>query len=71
MSKAKITISIDEDLADYLRGTPSVSGTIAEAVEAYRAEELRTELEKAYREDASEAERLNDEWHAADSEVEG
>jgi hypothetical protein len=69
MGKAKLTISIDAGLAEYLRGTPSVSSTIAEAVEAYRARELEAELEEAYREDAAEAERLNREWESADAET--
>ena len=69
MSKAKLTISITQELADYLRSTPSVSATIAEAVEIYRTRELEAELEEAYREDAAEAERLNNEWAAADAEI--
>ena len=64
-----MTISIAEEVAEYLRSTPNVSSTIAEAVQAYRLRELEAELEEAYREDADEAERLNREWEAADSEV--
>lgn len=64
-----MTISIDEELADYLRTTPSISSTISEAVEIYRARELEAELERAYREDSEEATRLNHEWAAADAEV--
>ena len=66
-----MTISIEEELAEYLRGTPSVSSTIAEAVEAYRARELEEALAEAYREDAAEAERLNHEWEPADADVDG
>jgi hypothetical protein len=69
MSKAKLTISIDPELAEYLRSTPSVSSTIAEAVAEYRARELEVELEAAYREDAAESERLNREWEPVDTEV--
>ena len=69
MSKVKLTISVEEDLATYLRSTPSVSSTIAEAVEAYRVRELEARLEEAYREDAAEAERLSREWESADAEV--
>ena len=69
MSKAKLTISIDEELAIYLRSTPSVSSTVAEAVEAYRVRELEAELAQAYREDAAEAERLSHEWEQVDAEV--
>jgi len=69
MSKAKLTISIAEELAEYLRGTASVSSTIAEAVEAYRVRELEVKLEEAYLEDAAEAEQLSREWESADAEV--
>jgi hypothetical protein len=68
MSKVKMTISISEDLADYLRDTASVSSTIAEAVEAYRARALERELEEAYLADAAEAEQLNEIWKSVDPE---
>lgn len=68
MSKVKLTISIDEDLADYLRDTPSISSTISEAVEEYRARALEKELEEAYLADAAEAERLNEIWKSVDAE---
>ncbi len=69
MSKAKLTISIDQKLADYLRSTDSVSSTIAEAVEIYRSRELEAELERGYREDRKEAERLDREWRHTSAEV--
>jgi hypothetical protein len=69
MGKAKLTISIDGELAEYLRSTPSVSSTIAEAVETYRTLELEASLEEAYREDAEEAERLDQEWSGVDAEL--
>ncbi len=69
MSKAKLTISIDEELVEYLRSTPSVSSTIAEAVEVYRARELEASLEEAYKEDAEESKRLNEEWSGVDAEL--
>lgn len=69
MSKAKLTVSIDEELAEYLRTKPSVSSTIAEAVKVYRARELEASLEEAYKEDAEEAERLNGEWSGVDAEL--
>jgi hypothetical protein len=69
MRKAKITISIDSELAEYLRGTPSVSSTIAEAVEFYRARELEAELEEGYREDSEEAIRIHREWSDVDAEL--
>jgi len=64
-----MTISLAEEVADYLRTTSSVSSTIAEAIAAYRARELEAKLEEAYRKDAAEAERLNGEWESADAEV--
>jgi hypothetical protein len=70
MSKAKLTISIDSELADYLRSTPSVSSTIAEAVEIYRTRELDQKLKQAYEEDAAESARIDSEWSAAESELE-
>ena len=70
MGKVKMTISIDESVADYLRSTGGVSSTVEEAVSEYRARALALELEQAYREDAEEAERLDAEWREADSEVE-
>lgn len=70
MSKVKMTISIPESLATYLRSTPNASSVVAEAVEIYQAQQLEAQLEEAYREDAEEAERLNQEWEAIDAEVE-
>ena len=65
-----MTISMPEELATYLRSTRKTSSVIAEAVEAYRARELETELEEAYLADADEAERLNREWETIDAEIE-
>jgi len=70
MSKVKMTISLNQGLAEYLRSTPSISSTIAEAVEVYRIREMEARLEQAYREDAVEAEDLNKEWESADAEPE-
>ena len=64
-----MTISLNEDVATYLRTTPSVSSTIAEAVEAYRIRELEEKLEEAYQEDSAEADQLNKDWESADAEV--
>jgi hypothetical protein len=69
MSKVKMTISVPANLATYLRSTPNASSVICEAVEVYRVQELEKQLEKAYREDAEEAERLNLEWESIDAEV--
>ena len=69
MKKAKVTITLPQELATYLRSTPNASSTVAEAVADYRARQLEAELADAYREDAEEAERLNREWSAADAEA--
>lgn len=64
-----MTISIERELAEYLRGTASVSSTVAEAVKAYRDRELEAELAEAYRQDAADAERLNRQWESADAAI--
>ncbi len=64
-----MTVSLSEDLATYLRSTPNVSSTVAEAVVEYRTRELERELEAAYAEDADEAAELDREWTAIDSEI--
>lgn len=69
MPKVKMTISVSEEVADYLRATPNASAVVAEAVEAYRAQQLEERLGEAYREDAVEAEELNREWEQVDAEV--
>jgi hypothetical protein len=69
MSKTKLTVSVSEDLATYLRSKPNASAVVAEAVEEYRVRELEERLGAAYREDASESERLHEEWEAVDAEV--
>ena len=68
MAKVKLTVSLPSEVAEYLRSTPNMSATIAEAVTEYRARELEATLEDAYREDATEAEALNREWEDADAE---
>ena len=66
-----MTISVAEDVADYLRSADGVSSTIEEAVSEYRARLLERELEAAYREGAAEAEVLDAEWREADADAEG
>ena len=68
MSKTKLTFSIPQELADYLRSQPNASAVVAEAVEEYRANELEALLEEAYRNDAEETEQLHEEWEAVDAE---
>ena len=69
MGKVKMTISVTDEVADYLRSGSNASATVAEAVQEYRARRLEEVLEDAYRQDASEAEKLNREWEDADAEV--
>jgi len=68
MARVKLTVSLPEEVVDYLRTTPNMSSTIAEAVVEYRARALEAALEKAYREDADEAEELNRDWEGVDAE---
>ena len=69
MSTKRLTVSMPEELAEYLRSKPNASAVVAEAVEAYRVRELERALEEAYREDASETDRLHEEWSSVDAEV--
>lgn len=68
MPKSKLTVSLPEELAGYLRAAPNASAVVAEAVREYRTRRLERQLEEAYREDAGEAESLNREWKSADAE---
>lgn len=70
MSKKRITITVDEPVAEYLADLPNTSAVVCEAVREYRARELEKELEAAYREDAAESAEINAEWEGADAEVE-
>lgn len=69
MSKNRMTFSLADDVASYLRSQPNASAVVAEAVRSYRADELEKQLEAAYREDAEESARINAEWQAADAGV--
>ena len=69
MPKKRITITVDEPVAEYLAGLPNTSAVVCEAVREYRARELEKELEAAYREDAAENAEINTEWETADAEV--
>jgi len=69
MAKPKVTVSLPEDVARYLRSTPNASAVVAEAVQEYRARQLQGELEASYRQDAEESERINRHWESADPEV--
>lgn len=69
MSRKKLTVSVPEELADYLQSKPNASAVVAEAVNIYRARELEARLAEDYRQDAAESERLNDEWRVVDAEA--
>ena len=69
MRKVKVTISLSEDLAQYLRSKPNTSSVIAEAVSEYRCRELEQCLDEAYREDAEQAEQLNRVWACVDAPI--
>ena len=69
MAKRRITITVDEPIAEYLADHPNTSSVVCEAVREYRARELEKTLEAAYHEDASESAVINAEWESADAEV--
>ena len=69
MAKRRITITVDEPIAEYLADHPNTSAVVCEAVREYRARELEKTLDAAYREDASESSVINAEWESADAEV--
>ena len=70
MNKKRITVTVDEDVADYLCRASNTSAVVCEAVRSFRDRQLEKELEEAYREDAAESAELAAEWEAADAEVE-
>jgi hypothetical protein len=70
MVKKRITVTIDEDVAEYLYRTSNTSATVCDAVRDYRDRQLAKELESAYQEDAAASAELAAEWESADSEVE-
>lgn len=70
MTKKRITITVDEDVASFLYSAPNTSAVVCDAVREYRARQLEKELETAYTEDAAETAELASEWESADAEVE-
>ena len=70
MAKKRITVTIDEDVADFLYTNQNTSAVVCDAVREYRARLLEKELEAAYKEDAGATAELASEWEAADAEVE-
>ena len=69
MPKKRITVTVDEDIADFLYEVPNTSAVVSDAVRDYRTRQLEKELEAAYREDAVENADLAAEWEPADAEV--
>lgn len=70
MPKKRITITVDEPIAEYLADLPNTSAIVCEAIREYQARELEVVLETAYRESASESAEINTEWESTDTEVE-
>jgi len=70
MAKKRVTVTVDEDIAEYLYEAPNTSAVVSEAIRDYRARQLEKELEAAYRDDAAENAELAAEWEPADAEVE-
>jgi len=69
MPKKRITVTVDEDIFDFLYEVPNTSAVVSDAVRDYRTRQLEKELEEAYREDAAENADLATEWEPADAEV--
>ena len=70
MAKKRITVTVDEDVAEFLYTTENTSAVVCDAVREYRARQLGKELETAYTEDAAKTAELASEWETADAEVE-
>lgn len=70
MPKKRITVTIDEDVADFLYTTQNTSAVVCDAVREYRARQLEKELEAAYKDDAAATAELASQWETADAEVE-
>jgi hypothetical protein len=70
MPKKRITVTVDEDIAEFLYGASNTSAVVSEAVRDYRARQLEKELEAAYCEDSADSAQLAAEWETADAEVE-
>ena len=69
MPKKRITVTVDEPIAEYLANLTNTSAVVCEAVNQYRIRELEKQLEAAYREDSAESAEINAEWEPADVEV--
>jgi len=69
MTKKRITVTVDEDVATFLYSAANTSAVVCDAVREYRARQLEKELETAYREGAAETAEIASEWEPADAEV--
>jgi hypothetical protein len=69
MPKKRITITVDEPVAEYLSDLPNTSAVVCEAVREYQARELEKKLEDAYQADADESAEINAEWESANAEA--
>jgi hypothetical protein len=65
-----VTVSLPEEVVEYLQSTSNMSATIAEAVAEYRNHRLEASLEESYRAGAKESEDLNREWEVVDADDE-
>ena len=70
MAKKRFTVTVDDDIAEFLYRAPNTSAMVSEAVREYRARQLERELEEAYREDNAESAEIAAEWEPADAAVE-
>ena len=70
MAKKRITVTLDEDVAEYLYKTSNTSALVCDAVRDYRARQLEKDLEAAYRDGSTESAEIAAEWESADAEVE-
>jgi hypothetical protein len=69
VGKKRITVTVDDDIAEFLYGMPNTSAVVSEAIREYRERQLEKELEAAYTEDRDEAADLAAEWQPADAVV--
>jgi hypothetical protein len=69
MAKKRITVTVDDDIADFLYEASNTSAVVCDAVREYRARQLEKDLEAAYREDAEATAELASQWEPADAEV--
>jgi len=71
MPRIRVSVSVPEEIALYLRKAPNASALVSESVRLYQAEQLRNELTAAYQADRAESAGLDSEWSDADARVPG